>query len=194
MSGTPPEESTFSVVIVSRGRPESLAWCLRGIEGLFHPNFEVIIVACPDGAAVVRARYGDRVKLLEFDEANIATARNLGIEQAAGDVVAFIDDDAVPEPTWLNHLVSAFVETDIVAAGGFVRGRNGISFQWKAREVDTCGRAFPLDVQGPIARPRPGTGRAVKTEGTNMAVRRDVLAGMGGFDLVQVGEQRLGRQ
>ncbi|MDQ2094267.1 glycosyltransferase family 2 protein [Rhodalgimonas zhirmunskyi] len=180
MSEQPPATPTISIVIVSRGRPESLGWCLTGIAGLFYANFEVVVVACPDGAAVARARMGERIKLVEFDEANIAAARNLGIAQAAGEIVAFIDDDAVPEPTWLDHLVRAFEDRGVAAAGGFVRGRNGISFQWKAREVDSCGRATPLEVVDGVA--RPGPGRVVKTEGTNMAVRRDILAALGGFD------------
>ena len=123
------------------------------------------------------------MKSVEFGEANISRARNLGIAEAAGEIVAFIDDDAVPEPTWLQFLVAGFSEADVAAAGGFVRGRNGISFQWKARSVDCFGEAAPLDVpENKISIFTAQNGRAIKTEGTNMAVRRDVIAKMGGFD------------
>lgn len=173
-----------SIVVVSRERPESLIWCLTGLDGLDYPMFEVVVVACPAGAAAVRgSRFAAKVKLIEFDEANISEARNRGIVQAAGEIVAFIDDDAVPEPSWLRHLVGAFAASRVSAAGGYVRGRNGISFQWRAREVDCGGRAKPLTVDGDapqLADPDPGW--AVKTEGTNMAVRRDLLAAVGGFD------------
>lgn len=175
---------TISVVIVSRDRPDSLIWCLRGIDGLDYPAFEVIVVACPAGsAAVERAGLAGRVKLIKFDEANIAAARNLGIAAAAGEVVAFIDDDAVPEPTWLRYLAQPFGDASIASVGGFVRGRNGISFQWKAREVDEGGEARPLTVdETRFSVPETTLGWAIKTEGTNMAVRRDVLTNMGGFD------------
>ncbi|WP_137700984.1 glycosyltransferase family 2 protein [Marimonas lutisalis] len=173
-----------SVVIVSRDRPESLTWCLTGVAGLRYPNFEVIVVADPSGCDAVReAGFAPRVKLIEYDRPNIAAARNLGLAQAAGEVVAFIDDDAVPEPMWLHHLTAPFDNDDVAAAGGFVRGRNGISFQWKARMVDSCGRAEPLRVDE--ARPtvlHPAPGQAIKTEGTNMAVRRSALLRLGGFD------------
>ncbi len=173
-----------SVVIVSRDRPESLIWCLTGVAGLRYPGFEVIVVADPPGVAAVRAsRFDGRVKLIPFDRANISAARNLGVAQAAGEIVAFIDDDAVPEPTWLGYLTAPFANPDVAAVGGFVRGRNGISFQWKARMVDTWGRAEPLDVDE--AQPtvlHPGPGQAIKTEGTNMALRRTVLDRLGGFD------------
>lgn len=63
------------------------------------------------------------------------------------------------------------------------RGRNGISFRWKARSVDCFGEAAPLDVpENKINIFTAQNGRAIKTEGTNMAVRRDVIAKMGGFD------------
>lgn len=172
-----------SVIIVSRGRPERLRLCLTGLAGLFYPAFEIVVVADPAGAAVVRAGWGGRVKVVDFDEANISAARNAGIAQAAGEICAFIDDDAVPEPTWLDHLVAPFEKAGVAAVGGFVRGRNGISFQWKARSVDRLGRALPLTVDARNwSLPAPPEGRAVKTEGTNMAVRRGVLAALGGFD------------
>ncbi|UYV37421.1 glycosyltransferase family 2 protein [Rhodobacteraceae bacterium D3-12] len=177
-------DPTISVVIVSRERPESLIWCLSGLDGLLYPAFEVVVVACPAGCSAAEgAGYAERVKLIRYDEANIAAARNLGIAAAAGEIVAFIDDDAVPEPTWLEHLAAPFGDGSVAAVGGFVRGRNGISFQWKAREVDDCGRATPIEVdESRVSQPQPAPGRAIKTEGTNMAVRRDVLAALGGFD------------
>lgn len=173
-----------SIVIVSRHRPEALARCLTGVAQLDYPEFEVIVVACPAGLATVAAHpEADSIKTVAFDEANISAARNLGIAEAAGEVVAFLDDDAVPEPLWLFHLAGAFASEEVAAAGGYVLGRNGLSFQWKTRTVDGTGTAIPLEVDD--TRPtvlHPANGRAIKTEGTNMAVRREVLAQMGGFD------------
>ncbi|WP_127112970.1 glycosyltransferase family 2 protein [Shimia sediminis] len=174
-----------SVVIVSRERPEALLRCLKGLSQQYYPNFETIVVADPTGTEAVNgSAFAGLVKLVEFDEPNISVARNLGIAEAAGEVVAFIDDDAVAEPTWLTHLVAPFVaDAEVMAAGGFVRGRNGISFQWKAQSVDAMGRTEDLKVDE--TRPsvlHPTGRRAIKTEGTNMAFRREVLAEIGGFD------------
>jgi O-antigen biosynthesis protein len=171
-----------SVIVVSRGRPDALARCLRGLEGVDHPGFEVVVVVDPAGVAAV-ARWRDRIKAVEFDEANIARARNLGLMRAAGDVVAFIDDDAVPEPTWLTRLVAPFADKDVGAAGGHVIGRNGISLQWGASAVDRLGQRLPLttDPVRPVVH-RGDAGRGIKTEGTNMAFRRDLLLRIGGFD------------
>lgn len=173
-----------SVIVVSRGRPTFLERCLTGLGQLFYPEFEIIVVADPAGVAAVAAMgWRDRIKTVPFDEANISAARNAGIAQAAGTIVAFIDDDAVPEPTWLDHLSGPFTDPAISAAGGYVRGRNGISFQWRGRLVDRLGYKHEIAHAGdaPFV-PEAGEGLAVKTEGTNCAFRREVLSGLGGFD------------
>ena len=166
-----------SIVVVSRHRPAALMRCLTGISQLDYPGFEVIVVACPAGLAALGQRAdADLIKQVPYDEPNISAARNLGISRAAGEIVAFIDDDAVPEPLWLTHLAAPFDIAEVAAAGGFVIGRNGITFQWTARTVDATGQATPLDVsdtQPTVLHPTPD--RAIKTEGTNMALRRDVL-------------------
>ncbi|MGR3490983.1 MAG: glycosyltransferase family 2 protein [Shimia sp.] len=167
----------LSVVIVSRERPEALRRCLAGLQQQVHPRFEVVVVACPAGIAVLDPSMG--VKAVPFDVPNISVARNLGIAQAAGEVVAFIDDDAVPEPGWL-HEIDAAMTKGVDAVGGTVLGRNGISVQWPPRIFDAELRFTTLaDGRPPIDLPR---GHAVKTEGTNMAVRRSVLVALGGFD------------
>lgn len=175
---------SVSLVIVSRERPAALALCLTGVAQLDYPLLEVIVVACPAGVDVVAARAdAARIKVAPYDAANISAARNLGIALAAGDIVAFLDDDAVPEPSWLRHLAASFEDAQVAVAGGFVRGRNGISYQNRARVVDALGNAEPLEIVGdaPVVLRRE-TGRAIKTEGTNMAVRRELLVAMGGFD------------
>lgn len=173
-----------SIVIVSRDRPDALRRCLMGVVQLQYPSFEVVVVSDPAGIKTAQdLPFAADLKLVPFDEPNISAARNLGIVESAGDIVAFIDDDAVPEPQWLHHLVAPALQSDVAAMGGFVRGRNGISYQWKARSLDRFGEAHALDLQNdvPVVL-HPPKGRAVKTEGTNMAVRRDVLIELGGFD------------
>lgn len=175
-----------SVIIVSRGRAGVLPLCLTGLGQLYYPNYEIIVVTDPDGiTAVQKMGWENRIKLVTFDEPNISAARNAGIMQAAGDVIAFIDDDAIPEPTWLTHLIEPFEDNQIGAVGGFVRGRNGISYQWMANLLDHTGKNIPIDVPDmSFFVPAPPQGGAVKTEGTNCAFRRDILLRLGGFDPV----------
>lgn len=169
-----------SVIIVSRHRPAALLRCLVGLGQQDHTNFEVIVVADPEAAAMVAA-LAQPIKVISFDQANISAARNLGLAQAAGAVVTFIDDDAVPEPSWLSRLAAPFQDRQIVASTGFVRGRNGISYQWKACEVDSLGDDHDLNIlETTVVTPEPG--RAVKTQGTNCAFRTETLRQIGGFD------------
>jgi len=168
-----------SVIVVSRERPEALRRCLAGIAQLDYPEFEVVVVADEVGCSVVP----ETMKVVPCDLPNISVARNLGIANAAGKIVAFIDDDAVPEPTWLTFLCQPFLDPNVAASGGFVIGRNGISFQWKARMAFPDGSAVAMDVdpeQTTVLTGEPG--RAIKTEGTNMAFRRERIVNLGGFD------------
>ncbi|MCP3970794.1 MAG: glycosyltransferase [Rhodobacteraceae bacterium] len=177
---------SVSVIVVSRGRPQELARCLTGIGQLFFDRFELIVVANPAGEQVVsRASGAASIKLVRFDEPNISAARNLGLAQAAGEIVAFIDDDAVPEPSWLDYLTEPFADPEVSAAGGFVIGRNGISFQSTASYVDAQADEELICPWGDSpAVFRGHAGRGIKTEGTNCAFRRKVLQQMGGFDPV----------
>lgn len=171
-----------SVVIVSRNRPAALARCLTATGQLDYPAFEIVVVADGPAVAGLDPRWQGRIKTAICDEANISVARNIGIALAAGEIVAFIDDDAVPEPTWLAHLAAPFADPAIAAAGGHVRGRNGISFQWTGRTVDGAARTRPLPATAAPVTVVQRAGHALKTEGTNMAFRRAALAALGGFD------------
>lgn len=173
-----------SVVVVSRDRPGMLCRCIRSLAWLDHPSFEVVVVADAAGlAALAAAGLDGPLKCARQGDGGIAAARNAGIALAAGEAVAFLDDDAVPEPTWLSRLVAPLADPAVAAAGGFVRGRNGLSFQWRGRVLSSDAAERTIPDWGPEPRVFPPSGeQAVKLQGTNMAVRRRVLAQMGGFD------------
>lgn len=169
-----------SLVIVSRHRPAQLALCLRAVMLSDHPQAEVIVIADP--AALASLPDDLPIKRVAFDQANISAARNLGLAQAAGDVVAFVDDDAIPEPDWLRRLGMPFVDARVVAAGGVVRGRDGMGWQFRAGWADASGITTRLPPPPVITLYPPGPdGAALSTIGTNCAFRRDALVASGGF-------------
>ena len=175
---------TVSVIVVSRDRPDALVRCLKGLEQLDYQDFEVVVVGDKPGlAALKRSGLDAGLKTVAFEEPNISAARNRGLAVAACDIVAFIDDDAVPEPTWLSFLTKPFEQPDVIAAGGYVRGRNGISFQSTAQTVTSSGWPEPLTVAAEGFTVFQGApDHAIKTEGTNCAFRRAELLEIGGFD------------
>jgi hypothetical protein len=169
-----------SVCIVSRHRPQALVRAMRGVAQQDHPALELVVVADPQGAAAARAT-GLAARVIDHDADGIGAARNLGIDAAAGGVIAFLDDDAVPEPTWASRLTAPFADPGVVQAGGYVLGPDGLRWQWRAMEVDACGKDHPFDAARTLL--RQGTARrAVKTQGTNCAFRASALRAAGGFD------------
>lgn len=172
---------SVSLIIVSRRRPEGLRRLLSALRFQTCPDFEVIVVSDqPDLKGFPGA---DRLRHVCFDVANISAARNIGLSMAQADVVAFCDDDAVPDPLWLDRLRAPFSDPAVGISGGYVRGRNGISYQWKAVTCDLAGddAALPIAGDDPVI-VLPAMGRYPRVHGTNCAFRTDALCRIGGFD------------
>lgn len=167
----------LSVVVASRGRPHRLARCLAALMLQDHARLEVVLVSDAEGLAV---RPDLPLKRVEFDRPNLALARNLGIAQAAGEVVAFIDDDAVAEPCWASALAAAFGDPQVIAATGPVRGRDGVHFQARAEWLTADGPQPLVDHSARLWLAGPGA--TLSTIGTNCAFRRESLVAVGGFD------------
>lgn len=180
MTGLGTGQISFSVIVASHGRPDWLRRCVTSLKQLDHPEFEIVVVADEAGLGVLDE---PGIRCIPFEKANLSAARNCGVRNAGGDVCAFIDDDAVAEPMWLARFEHAFRETGADAAAGYVRGRNGISFQSRLSSVDAEGETHPeADGGDDPFLPDLAPGRALKLVGTNFAVRRTALREIGGFD------------
>lgn len=107
--------------------------------------------------------------------AGVSGSRNAGIERARGDLVAFLDDDAVAEPEWLVRLTGSFRDPKVVAAGGravleWVKGRPS----WFPEELDwIVGGSLNWLPLAPTTVRNP--------HGFNMCFRREVFEAVGGF-------------
>jgi O-antigen biosynthesis protein len=171
-----------SVVVPSLARPRELTRCLAALGQLRYRPFEIVVVACAAGRDAIAGHAVPWLRVVPNTGTGIGAARNAGIDAAAGEIVAFIDDDAVPEPTWLDHLVAAMEDTGASAATGHVRGRNGISFQWRDRVIRRDGSIDHRPGDGDLPLAPPAGAGVTMLEGTNMAFRRDILAALGGFE------------
>lgn len=169
-----------SVVINTCNRGAYLGDTLRGLQQQLYNDFEVILVNGPsvDDTEEVAKQFNIRYYTAPF---NISVSRNIGIKHAAGDILAFIDDDAVPEPEWLDDLVKAYDDPRVAAAGGRVYNADGSNFQYSYGAIDSWG--YPIsrhdnpydfnDPKGPFYNINIGT---------NASYRREPLIKVGGFD------------
>ena len=182
MTATTP---SISVVVNTYNRGAWLDDALRGLAGLDYPEFEVIVVNGPstDHSAEVIARWGTAIKPLCCDLANLSVSRNIGIAAADGDIIAFIDDDAVPHPQWLRRLATPYRDPAVGAVGGFTVDNTGT--HWQVRKVlcDRYGNAHQVtDYFDERPLNRPGTPYFPSLLGTNSSFRATALRAIGGFD------------
>ncbi len=112
--------------IVCTHSPDNYSNLVEAVDSLLsqtHPEIEVIVAV--DGNAELHERVSAhyrgneavRTTLLK-ESVGVSGARNAGIKAAKGDIIAFIDDDAVAEKGWIENLLSAYSEYDAVAVGG----------------------------------------------------------------------------
>ena len=173
-----------SVVINTLNRCSHLEQALIALADQTYRPFEVVVVNGPsvDGTAGMLERFADRARLLDCPEANLGLSRNIGVQQAAGEIVAFIDDDAIPEPDWLEHVVGEFADLDVAAVGGPVFDLPLNRIEWKVCVATRLGEA---DTNAPMpfsSYNRPGADPFPYFAGCNMSFRRSALRAIGGFN------------
>ena len=175
-----------SVVINTYNRAESLRVTLRSLRQLDYPNFEVVVVDGPstDHTADVVREFEGSIKVAHCPNRNLSESRNIGIAQAAGDIVAFIDDDAYPDPAWLDRIVEGYQSEDVAAVGGPVYDHTGARLQARYSMANRFGIAR-VDV-GTINPTEffnsPQSLEFAYPIGTNSSFRREHLVAIGGFD------------
>ncbi len=111
-------DELVSVVVCTHNGEKWIRECLTGISRLRYPNYETIVVddGSTDSTAAIAAEFD--VRLIRTENQGLSAARNVGLSAAEGEIVAYIDDDAYPDPDWLRFLVIAFRSTEHAAIGG----------------------------------------------------------------------------
>ena len=176
---------SFSVVINTLNRADLLQDAITGVMQLDYPQFELVVVNGPstDHSDEVLARWHGRIKHLSCDVPNLSVSRNVGIAGASGDLVAFLDDDAVPHPHWLRYLARNFADPTIGAVGGFTVDNTGQRWQVRKTVCDRFGNAhYPPDSFDERILNWPGTPLYPSLLGTNSAFRLEAMRAIGGFD------------
>ena len=177
----------ISVVVATHNRADLLPACVEAVLAQREPpgGFEVLVVdsasadRTPDVIEKLRRGNPDRLRAVREDAPGVARARNRGVRETTGELLAFLDDDAVPEPGWLAALVEALDARGAAAAGGrtvTVWPESGRPW-WITDRLAPFFDVPPLpgDAVVPLVFPKvPAPGNAL--------IRRDAVVGGGGFD------------
>ncbi len=161
-----------SVVVCSHNGARTIGGCLEGLARLDYPDYEVIVVddGSRDGTAAIAERYADVV--IRTPNRGLSHARNEGLAATRGEIVAYIDDDAFPDPHWLQYLAATFISTSHAAVGGPNLAPPGDG------PIAECVARAPGGPVHVLLSDR----EAEHIPGCNMAFRKASLAAIGGFD------------
>lgn len=156
----------------------------EAVESLFEQTYDhVEVVMVSDGNQTVcehlEPDYGDRDDVLVHclpENVGLLEARNAGADEATGDVVAFLDDDAIADEDWIAELVSVYRDHNVPAVGGkmvpeWVAGKPSFlpaEFYWL---VGVTHRGFA-----------DGPEEVRNTNGSNISFKREVFRDLGGFN------------
>jgi GT2 family glycosyltransferase len=161
-----------TVVVCSYNSDRTLEQCLRSIGELAYPDYEVIVVddGSTDSTGEILACFPD-VRAIRQPNMGLSYARNVGLQAATSEIVAYTDSDCFVDPDWLTHLVYQLRRSGAAAVGGpNLTPEDG---RLAACVAASPGQPTHVLVSDQVAEHIPGC---------NMAFRRDALQAINGFD------------
>ena len=161
-----------SVVVCSYNGARTIRDTLEHLRKLEYPDYEVVVVddGSTDETAAIAREYD--VRLVSTENRGLSAARNTGLELATGEIVAYTDDDAYPDPHWLTSLAATFLRTGDAGVGGPNIPPPGDGW------IADCVANAPGGPVHVLLSDR----EAEHIPGCNMAFRKSALEAIGGFD------------
>lgn len=166
--------ASVSVVVPTRDRPTQLAACLESLRGALRDADELVVVdsASVDAAAVAAVVDGAGARLVRCERPGVNRARNAGWRAGTCQVVLFTDDDVVVDPGWRDALAAAVTSGEEI---GFVTGRIlPAPGEQPSRDVAIKRDDLPATYDA--------TDVGNLGHGASLAIRREVLERVGGWD------------
>jgi glycosyltransferase involved in cell wall biosynthesis len=170
----------FSIIIstYTKKRLTYVLDCIEAIKKQPLPDKEIILVLDPnkDLIETYKSHVPADVKIVVSKGYGLSNARNSGIESGEGDIMIFIDDDALPADEWLENLVKNYEDANVVGVGGFIKP------VWEKHQP----KWFPEELYWLIGCSYKGLPehRSIMRNpiGCNMSFRKDVFERAGVFD------------
>lgn len=175
-----------SIIVCTYNRAESLRDTLRALKAqqpVAGREWEIIVVDnnSKDDTQQVVTEFQREWQLLRYEfegEQGLSHARNHGIAAARGNVLLFTDDDVLPEPDWMETMLSGLDKYNADACGGY------IAPIWESPPPDWLTERFHgfLAVRTECRDDYVITSPSQAPFGANMTFRREVFQKVGGFD------------
>ncbi|MCK9893711.1 glycosyltransferase family 2 protein [Frankia sp. AgB32] len=188
------DPTSVTVVVCTRNRAAMLPACLAGLRALDHPDLEIVIVdnAPSDESTreVFDREVGDvaRFRYVREDRPGLSWARNRGVAEASGEIIAFTDDDVRVDSGWVAGLLRGFrTGTHVGCVTGLVSTatlENLAEYYFDSRVTwaSSCQpHLYDMD-RHRLAHPLYPYSAGVFGAGANFAVRADMIREIGGFD------------
>ncbi len=172
-----------SVVICSHtiDRYDDVTEAVESLKRQTYDDVEIVLVADGDEALCdqFHETYGaesDIVIRCNAENRGLSASRNVGVDASSGEIIAFLDDDAIAHEDWLEELVSVYQESDAIAVGG----------EMVAEWVDGKPSFLPEEFYWLVGVTHRGFGNpgdeVRNTFGSNISFRRAVFEELDGFD------------
>jgi len=108
-------------LICTRNRPQQLSHCLQSVLALRYEAFEIVVVDNgSENPFIPDLKYPVRTRFFSLPVPGLSYARNFAAQQAEGTIVAYLDDDAIPDPNWLEAAAPNFADPNIACVTGRV--------------------------------------------------------------------------
>lgn len=142
-----------SIVICSRNRLKSLQrYALPSIATIDYPSFEVVVVddASTDGTWEFLQNYQFQQATLHVvhnkKAKGLCNARNVGVANSRGEIIAFIDDDCSVSTTWIHEIVKAYTHENIAVVGGISHKGDSQDIYINDKHVWGCNMSFRASI------------------------------------------------
>ena len=176
-------QPSVSVIVNTYNRADHLKRLLDCLAYQTYQNFEVIVVNGPstDHTKQVLESYRSAIRIERCPEINLCMSRNIGVHAAAGEIVAFIDDDAVPgNSRWLEEGCKPFQDSKVGVVGGESYRLNG-QHEFCNGSFSIWGENAPL-ADDSLSEEELDGERYNGVIGCNCFFRRSAVLKVGGFD------------
>jgi GT2 family glycosyltransferase len=161
-----------TVVVCTYNGGRTLAQCLRSLLALDNPDYEIVVVddGSTDDTRAILADFPE-VRVIHQTNQGLSAARNAGLREATGAIVAYTDSDCFADPDWLTHLLYQFQRSGAAAVGG-------PNLTPEDGRLAACVAAAP----GQPVHVLESDQVAEHIPGCNMAFERKALLAVNGFD------------